>query len=720
MVGNPMLAEVRNFIDADDTPPVLDPVGLVLRALRGRERRVAVMTLMLALLAAFGAYLAIKPIYQSSGMLRVLPREGKILYSDSDDSRLRLFDAFVTTEMRLLTSRPVLEAALDHLRFDHDSSYPLPDDLDDVAAMVTVTGKKGLISLAARSSNPLLAAATVNSVIAAYEESKESARRRHYDVRREELTSREGELEQTLADLNDRYLEIGGEHDAGTLSKAHVAKTAQLEVQEQRVVELDNTIAQLESTGGVDSDVGNNVEIQRATLLDQAMAEMTYERARRLAALQTLKGRYRPSHVKLRSAIEELAILEGAISERSEQIAMLGKAGALTGSGSRSDEESLEDLQMVRAKLMARRKAVRAEAAVLNSKLIRIRSVVTEKERLEKLLAETKLALDEVLVESQNDLSRAIEIVALGRVPDSPNEDKRKPLGLGAAVFVSLGTLAVIIGGSVLAGRVRFSDDLEGRSTEVLAAVIAEDEPSDNILGKGASKIRNELDLRWPRRETQSLVLGVVATGEGAGATSIAHALGKHYSGAGRKVLLIDADVSKNGLSRLCGVTGVAGAASVARGDIPLAESVCKLDEGNSAMALLPSSPDDPVPAGTYQASGEMALDEMRELLDAARAEYDMVILDLGLLIAGRQSAVGSALADCTVLVAASGGLRQEITDSQELLDRLASSGYLLVLNRALPLDPMVSGSSAGSDPISNGGLERLKDFLKSETELKS
>ena len=116
----------------------------------------------------------------------------------------------------------------------------------------------------------------------------------------------------------------------------------------------------------------------------------------------------------------------------------------------------------------------------------------------------------------------------------------------------------------------------------------------------------------------------------------------------------------------------------------------------------------------------EMALDEMRELLDAARAEYDMVILDLGLLIAGRQSAVGSALADCTVLVAASGGLRQEISDSQELLDRLASSGYLLVLNRALPLDPMVSGSSAGSDPISNGGLERLKDFLKSETELKS
>ena len=119
-VGNPMLAQVRDFIDADEAPPALDPIGIARRALRGRERRVALMTLLVALLAAIMAYLAIKPSYQSSGMLRVLPREGKILYSDSDDSRLRLYDAFVTAEMQLLSSRPTLEAALQHLQLDHD------------------------------------------------------------------------------------------------------------------------------------------------------------------------------------------------------------------------------------------------------------------------------------------------------------------------------------------------------------------------------------------------------------------------------------------------------------------------------------------------------------------------------------------------------------------------------------------------------------------------
>ena len=699
MVGNPMLAQVRDFIDADDTAPALDPVGLTKRALRGQERRVAIITMLVAVVAAMIAYLAIKPIYQSSGMLRVLPREAKILYSDSDDSRLRLYDAFVTTEMRLLTSRPVLDSALHHLQVDHDKSFTLPEDVGDIAAMVTVTGKKGLISLAAQSSDARLAAATVNSVIAAYEESKESARRRHYDVRRQELAAREQEMEQTLADLNTQYLAIGGEHDVGTLSRAHVAKTAQLEVLEQRVADLDNTIVQLKLTGGMGADMGNNVEIQRATLLDQAMAEMTYERAQRLATLETLRGRYRPSHPKLRSAQGELAVLEGAIAERLDQIAMLGKAGALTGNGSENDKESLEDLQSVKDRLVERRQTVRSEAADLNSKLIHIRGVVTEKERVEELVAETKRALDEVLVESHNDLSRAIEIVALGRLPNGPIEDKRKPLALGAGIFGSLGTLALIIAGSVLAGRVRFSDDLDDRSTEILAAVMSEDPGFDNSLPEAASKIRNELDLRWPQRDRQPLVLGVVGTAEGDGTTSIAHALGEHYSNAGRRVLLIDADANHNGLTRLCQVAAQPGVVDVARGKSPLAESLQDIAGKGRVMALLPSSANRAT-AGLHPAPDEMALDEVRTLLDEARTEYDLLILDLGMLRAGRQSAVGTALTDRTVLVASCGGLRKDINAAQDLLDRLSPSRYLLTLNRALPLDPAfpVPRSASGED----------------------
>ena len=36
--------------------------------------------------------------YQSTAAVRILPREAKLLYADADDTRLRLYDAFVTAE----------------------------------------------------------------------------------------------------------------------------------------------------------------------------------------------------------------------------------------------------------------------------------------------------------------------------------------------------------------------------------------------------------------------------------------------------------------------------------------------------------------------------------------------------------------------------------------------------------------------------------------------
>ena len=45
MVGNPMLSQIRDFIDADAEPEALDPIGIVRRAFRGKERRVACFAL---------------------------------------------------------------------------------------------------------------------------------------------------------------------------------------------------------------------------------------------------------------------------------------------------------------------------------------------------------------------------------------------------------------------------------------------------------------------------------------------------------------------------------------------------------------------------------------------------------------------------------------------------------------------------------------------------
>ncbi|MEP6389969.1 MAG: hypothetical protein ABJ056_08585 [Halioglobus sp.] len=714
MVGNPMLAQIRDFIDADAEPEALDPVGITRRALRGKEAQVACAALIVAIICAIVGYLALSPGYLSSGMVRVLPREAKILYADSDDSRLRLYDAYVTAETQLIRSRPVLESALINMRLQFQGKFPLPEDVGDVSSMLQVVGKKGLISIGARSSNPQLSAATVNAVLTAYQDSNEAARKRHYDVRRDELTSRQGELEQSLALLNAEYLEVGGEHDAGTLAKAHITKTAQLEVIEERMVKLDNTISQLAATGSVNAEAGN-VEIQRATLLDQAMAEMTYDRARRLAALETLKGRYRPSHQKLRAASAELEVLEYAIHERLQQIATLGKAGALAGGGSGSSEESLAELETLKGDLKSRRETIRVEAGELNSKLLRIRSIVIEKKRLEKLLAETKRALEEVLVESQNDLSRAIEIIAMGKVPDGPIEDKRKPAALGGAVFGGLGALFFVIGASILAGRVRYSDDLGERGYGLLAGVVEDSANPTDSLNAFAGKLRNEFDLRLPLSGSQSLVIAVAGVSAGAGVTRLTSAIADHYAGANRKVLLIDANSANKGLCDLYQQANMPGSATVLHDDKDLSEAVKELPVSEGSLALLSTTT---ISENTTEipVRRQLAVDDMQLLLSKARESNDIVIIDLGVLVSGGQSAVGAALADRTVLVTSSGEKRKAVELALDLLGRMAPDRFLMTLNRGLLLDPLVSATGVEHTRAANVFMDRIGSVLKKIT----
>ena len=508
-VGNPLLGQIRDFIDSDEPAPI-DPVGMLARAIRGRALEIGLVAIAVAVLFALLAWLAISPGYQSTGVVRILPREAKLLYTDSDDSRLRLYDAFTNAEVHLMQARPVLETAWHSLHDLHhgasDETFTMPKDVGDLSRLISITNRKGLVTVAAKSGDPQLSAAAVNAVLAAYETHKDRARDRVNDVRRSELQEREKQLAANLGELDARYLEIGGEHDMTSLSKAHIAKTAQLEILEERIGELDNTIAQFQRTGAVGADDIRNAEIQRALLLDQAMADMTYERAGRLADLATLRSRYRPTHHKIVTAELELETLEAAIEERRDQITTLGNVGALMGGTSQSSEQSLDELQSVRQKLLERRIVLSAEANELISKLVKIRRVVAEQQRVGKLLDTTKRALDEVIVESQAGRSRSIDVIARGKVPDRPIDDKRKPVAFGAAFFGALATLIGFLLSSLLNPRIRYSDDLKPDVAEKVAVAVPDTGDKSAELKRAGLQLRNEIDMRRPNANTPIVI----------------------------------------------------------------------------------------------------------------------------------------------------------------------------------------------------------------------
>ena len=683
-VGNPLLGQIHDFIQTDEPAP-MDPLGMVTRAMRGRVKHIGIMAFAVAAISGFLAWTIIVPVYQSTAAVRILPREVKLLYADSDDTRSRLYDAFVTAEVHLMQSRPILESAWENMAATAQQDFEVPADVGKLSNLFTVSNRKGLVTVAARSGNPTLSAVAVNSVLDSYESYKDSARDRLNTVRRTELQVRAETLASTLQELDESYLQIAGEHDLNSLSKAHVAKTAQLEVLEERIGEVENTIAQFLKTGSIGADDIRNVEIQRALLLDQALAEMTYERASRLAALTTLRSRYQSTHPRIRWAELELATMEEAITERRDQITTLGNVGALTGGASQSSQQSLDELQSVREKLLTRRVDVSKEASDLIGKLVKIRRIFAEQGRVSDLLDETKKALDEVIVESQAGLSRAIDVIARGKVPDGPIEDKRKPIAFGAALFGALGLFVSIVLASIFNPRIRFSDDLGPEVSKKTLAIIPGFHTSPSDLQLVGFNARNEIDMQGTA-DSSPLVIGVAGTTTDGRHERMALSLANAFAARELNVLLIDVDPGRAVTSELK-LNDQRGLADIMDSTITLPKAISRIPTDHGEISVLSAG----------RTSGDSLLSSIstitirdyRALIERAATDHDVIVFALGNLSAGKQSALGASVSDHFVLTTSAGDKKRDVTDAMTLLERVTPDRYFLVMNRASTQDPM-------------------------------
>ena len=147
--------------------------------------------------------------------------------------------------------------------------------------------------------------------------------------------------------------------------------------------------------------------------------------------------------------------------------------------------------------------------------------------------------------------------------------------------------------------------------------------------------------------------------------------------------------------------------AAVAQGRTPLTSAVCPLASDSGTLNLL-GGPASTGRTGINGTATELAVDGMRRLLHEARTDYDVIILDLGVLSAGRQSAIGAALAERVLVITAACTRRKYFDTAIAMLDRLAPERFLVVMNRALPADPAL----AKADPAKESGLEWLRRSL--------
>ncbi len=204
------------------------------------------------------------------------------------------------------------------------------------------------------------------------------------------------------------------------------------------------------------------------------------------------------------------------------------------------------------------------------------------------------------------------------------------------------------------------------RWTETTNQMIVSGEQSLNYLHQSL------LDLIHPGRSR--IIVGGVKRGEGT--TSIAISLARWIAASGKKVLLVDADLSKADLSRQAGMAKNISWMNSIRHSLPNAELTVRSQKSN--LCLLPLAS-----VESRSQWPRFIYDELGKIINQAQNDFDLIITDVGpveQMMA--ELSRPSCLADATVLVhdrVQSGSLKT----AQKRLKMFGLNNLIIAQNRA-------------------------------------
>lgn len=228
--------------------------------------------------------------------------------------------------------------------------------------------------------------------------------------------------------------------------------------------------------------------------------------------------------------------------------------------------------------------------------------------------------------------------------PSSPN----LPLNLAIALLLGLVSAgAVLFFKDQLDDRIHLPEDVESKFGLKLLGVIprARDEEPQMALADPKSPMSEAYSalrgtLLYSTREGLPPTLLVTSSGASEGKTTTSYAIARALARAGKRVLLVDADLRRPAIHRMTGAANRRGLSSILVGQSNVADAI--VESGDEGLQILPAGPVPPIPAELLSSP------RMYALLEELERAYDTVIID---------SAPVLGLADSPELAALSGGV---------------------------------------------------------------
>jgi len=151
--------------------------------------------------------------------------------------------------------------------------------------------------------------------------------------------------------------------------------------------------------------------------------------------------------------------------------------------------------------------------------------------------------------------------------------------------------------------------------------------------------------------------------------------------------LLIDADPDAT-LTKELELTESAGLANVVAVGTPIVDAIQVAETPHGSLQVMGAGTADMTLARDLVST--LSIGDFRQLIDKVASYHDVVIVALGVLAAGRHSALGASVSDQFVLVTSTGNRKRKVADAVALLDRVTPDRYMLAFKNASLLDPMV------------------------------
>ena len=421
----------------------------------------------------------------------------------------------------------------------------------------------------------------------------------------------------------------------------------------QSLVAIEETLGKeafLDSMGLGDRDKQTRVAVEKQLLEDRAQ-------------LDTLQEYYGPNHPKVVERTRKIEQMQGYLA----QFDLIGSPRSFGGDDAQLANtvanilnQRLESAKRQEDWLQTSFEKAKQESIGLTSDISQLDIVETDLNWLRQLRNTLLNQIASVDLRQENGGIRTTvvrEPVVAGK-PVSPKLSLTILTVLAGGLAIGIGIVFVI---DTLDDRARSPEELQAElnlPTLATIGMLDEEEEFEDSVGLETSHMWNMSDdaaAESFRTIRTVLVMGtedseriaVTSAEPSDGKTTISSNLAIAYQQAGKRVLIIDADMRKPGLTKIIDRRGQVGLSDILRGTEEVAA------QASSLATQTGSVPVDIIPAGRRPPNpGELLLgDRFAELLSWADGEYDQVIVDAPPVLAGTDAAAVGRLCDGLMLV---------------------------------------------------------------------